>query len=1423
MSMRTPIAEFDRRWDQGLKPDVGEFVAMHDPISPSQLTHLLLIDQSRRWAGGEKVSVEYYFERFPDLLKNTEGAIDLLFAEFLLREEFDPTTSIAAFASRYPQFVDELCRQFTFHRTVGVELMHDDSRATANRKVDQLGEIERIAVPGYEILGELGRGGLGVVYLAREVRLNRKVALKMLLAGQFASDNLCMRLLLEAEVMARLQHPNIVQIYEAGQHAGHPFLALEFIGGGTLAAWMERRPRSPRDAANILLEVALAIQFAHENGVIHRDLKPSNLLVQPLPHARTRASGTERCEFLDGQWQTSGLSYNELQIKIADFGLAKFVEEEAIPTRLPTTLPGDLMGTVAYMSPEQAQRGWEQGVATPLTAATDIYSLGAILYELLTGRPPFVGVQPLEVLNQVLADEPVRPSQLVRHIPKDLQTICLKCLEKSPVRRYASAAALAEDLQRFLSNQPIAARHTRILERGWRWCRRNPVKTTLTALVASLLLMVVSLSSVYSIMLSNQLFITTNGEITQRSLKIQAIEQLWESCIAQADALRTSRLVGQRFESLQAIEAAQELGDSIQFEPNQFDRMRNATIAALALSDMRTDCIWTKPWPKSVQLQSFDDALSVCAFLLEPTLAVVQRTSDGMELARVENVHPESKLVLSRDGTKLAIFKDQCCVYRLNSPSHELLFESTSSGPWTFSGDGNHVIGSDGDGLLRLVDLQNPQSIKTIGNFRGKHLIAMSPNSQWAAVWIDHAIQVVDLDTGNVILRVVSPGLPFYQPFEWHPNSKILAIRSDQHGIELWDVAGGERLRTIPAYGPSMFVFDVNGNRLLTNQVWSDHLQLWIVGSGELEFSQKGLHFQQLAAAPAGGFNLIQSLDTETVAHVKISCPNIYQTIPALRSDSPGHGAADVAYSPDGRFLAYSSRGALEIFDAHTMTSLASAISPGCFLRFDFDGSLLTSNSFGVDANGNSERGISRWKMCKSSDSNSASEVAYGPPEMIYSPQAGFADAPFDVGCRGQMIAVPMDDGVSIWSAERGKSIRTQATHEDVRRVSISPDEKRVASAGWNSGNVCIWDAETGQLQHTIIQPTVCTAQFSPDGKMLATNAGEITIWETQSWQELYKIKVSGKPNSGVSLCFSPDSKLLAASDSLGRTHLIDAGSGRELLLLVGPTEKQINSLCFNPAGTQLAVLREGGTAHAWNLDVIQAELDARNLCWNAGEEIAPHSQGNAVDRLNSTTTDQSELPKSKLPKVDIRFDERFKQLEATQYIVQAELAAAQPDFNLARVAIAKALALKPQNPKACNRLAWLMVTGPEQLRDPERAMELAQIAVQHGTEAERRFYANTLGVAQYRAGKYEGALAMLKQSLADQSPESQPFDLYFLALCSSKLGEHNAAHEFFGRAELLKDQFRSSLAFEQQVELDGFSKEAKTAISDDHIQRVNR
>jgi serine/threonine-protein kinase len=302
------------------------------------------------------------------------------------------------------------------------------------------------AIPGYEVLDMIGAGGMGVVFRAQHLKLKRDVAIKMMLAGGYASEQELERFTREAQAVAALRHPNIVQVYEAGEQDGFPYFVMEFLDGGTLDGALAGAPQTARKAAETVAVLSRAVQAAHESGIVHRDLKPGNVLQS--------SDGT---------------------LKIADFGLARRLAGETEPR---ITLAGVRIGTPSYMSPEQAMGGKDVG------RESDVYSLGAILYEMLTGRPPFRGETVAETERQVLHDEPVRPSLLNPRTPRDLETICLKCLQKRPEDRYAAAIGLAEDLHRFLTGQPIEARAVSRVERAWRWCRRNPLAAAflLTAL-----------------------------------------------------------------------------------------------------------------------------------------------------------------------------------------------------------------------------------------------------------------------------------------------------------------------------------------------------------------------------------------------------------------------------------------------------------------------------------------------------------------------------------------------------------------------------------------------------------------------------------------------------------------------------------------------------------------------------------------------------------------------------------------------------------------------------------------------------------------------------------------------------------------------------------------------------------------------------
>jgi WD40 repeat protein/serine/threonine protein kinase len=396
-------------------------------------------------------------------------------------------------------------------------------------------------VPGYEILHEVGRGGMGVVYKARHLRLNRIVALKMILTGAHAGPTERERFRREAEAVAALQNPNIVQIFDVGEANGHPFLALEFVDGGSLAANLSGEPWESRRAAALIETLARTMQFAHDAGIVHRDLKPGNILLQVEGR---KAEGQKTGPPSSGSLDPAALRLGDLRAKVTDFGLAKRLDESLGADG--GTRTGAVMGTPSYIAPEQAS-----GKAKEVGPPVDVYALGAILYELLTGRPPFRGETPLDTVLQVLHDDPVPPKRLHPLVPRDLETICLKCLSKQPVNRYPSTAALADDLSRFLNGEPIEARPLSAWGRGVKWARRHPALAVLLAMTVTATVALVTVLSVAYARVRDAVFDREHearvaaqerdraeGEKVRAELFAAEVERQRVEAVQQADALK---------------------------------------------------------------------------------------------------------------------------------------------------------------------------------------------------------------------------------------------------------------------------------------------------------------------------------------------------------------------------------------------------------------------------------------------------------------------------------------------------------------------------------------------------------------------------------------------------------------------------------------------------------------------------------------------------------------------------------------------------------------------------------------------------------------------------------------------------------------------------------------------------------------------
>jgi serine/threonine protein kinase len=483
------LERFEQVWQSGQRPALLNYLPSPDHPARRKLAIALAhIDlEYRLKAGDETPIVEAYFHLYPEELSDRTVRARLIAAEYRWRWRREPGVRRDEYLRRFPDDQTELAAHLVpswdcpgCRETLPVS---DEAAETVScpkcgrafparpRAADTLASratepAHRAAgtpwprIPGYEIVKELGSGGMGIVYLARQVghfQLNRLVALKMILAGVQATPEDLARFEREAKAVARLHHPNIVQLYTAGEHNGRHFFAVEYVEGGNLAQKLAGTPQPQRYAAHLVEVLAQAIHYAHQQkpGIIHRDLKPANILLT--------TDGTP---------------------KITDFGLAKRLDSAEGQTRT-----GAIVGTPSYMAPEQAQARHEA-----IGPATDIYALGAILYEMVTGRPPFLAETPLETILQVRTKDPVPPRRLQPNVWRDLETICLKCLEKDPRKRYPTAAALADDLRRFQEARPTLARPIPLWERLWRWCRRNPRVASLLGLL--LLTIVTGVASV---------------------------------------------------------------------------------------------------------------------------------------------------------------------------------------------------------------------------------------------------------------------------------------------------------------------------------------------------------------------------------------------------------------------------------------------------------------------------------------------------------------------------------------------------------------------------------------------------------------------------------------------------------------------------------------------------------------------------------------------------------------------------------------------------------------------------------------------------------------------------------------------------------------------------------------------------------------
>lgn len=1054
----------------------------------------------------------------------------------------------------------------------------------------------------FQIKRLLGHGTYGVVYQAYDPKLQRDVAIKVPRPEVVLSPPLRNRFLREAEAAASLDHPNIVRVYEAGQADGVYYTVMAYCEGRTLGQWLREQPDLPRsgDAARLVATLADAIAHAHSRGVLHRDLKPSNVLLSGEESWEWRGGSEENADESSELSRAEGLGKGPTPHSllptplITDFGLAKFLGDDSSQTH-----SSSIVGTPSYMSPEQAS-----GENSQIGTATDVYALGAILFELLTGKSPFNEDTVGATLDAVRARPAPPPSRQRADVPRDLDAICLKCLEKEPTNRYRSATELSDDLSRYLNQEPIAARPAGNAERVARWSRRNPVLSGLTAAVLLLIVGLIAGTTTAAILLANaqrKTLDSLDAEIDARE-EAGRNEELarriaFEARVAEARGSRTSGRPEARGDALDAVRKAASQIERLKLTEEDILPLRNEAIAAMSLIDLRVDRRWPGHPPRFEERVALDADAARYARLEPDGQIVVRSMDDNRQLASIPGLGEFDELgtraftMFSTDGQFLVVRgmdKDSTMrvqVWKLR-PSPDLIFDQEAGGSkndrsFDLSSDNRQLVFATSDGTIAVHDLETRGLRRQIPLGWTPAWLKLSPNGKTLAVVSgdkrDRVI-LVDVATGETDTNeFIHPQLVYAGV--WSHDGRLLATACTDAKVYVWDIQHPMQPTVCEGHRNHVgHVAFANRSSILASSSWDMTTRLWDPRTGRqllkanswaTEFSRSD---QWLGLADSG----------IAVGRWRFTTSDEVFVLPGSRNGSFAYG---MAYSPDGRLLASAGQSdGVRIWDTNLQREIAHLNVSATSVRFSPNGSQLLV--------GGRNTGIQRWPLKFTGDQEI--NLRIGPPEICETNR--YQKANLSVSGDHKTAVLNLNwDTAGVYDLESMEKVR-ELTSYDFRFHAVSPDSKWIAAGSWRGDGVKIFSRASGELEHELPVKGSARVVFSPSGRWLVTCSNDrFTFWSVGSWQESHHIEHDGFSFGYVAF---PRTGNLVAVSLANSVKLIDQQSGKQYATLMLPDHFTPRSLAFSPEGHQLAVASTGKEIQVWQLDRIRKKLTPLGLDW---------------------------------------------------------------------------------------------------------------------------------------------------------------------------------------------------------------------------------